>query len=325
MASIPVQSEEHWHALRAQHVGASEVAALFGLSPWTTAWQLHMIKAGKLPAPDLSDSDAVRTGKHFEPAIAAFAAEKYGISLRKVRRYLTDDTTPGMGASLDYEQIGTGALIPTEIKWSVFGHGWDYEGDSITQAPEHYILQVQQEIACAGASEAQLFAFVNGDVRRMVIPRREPIIQAIREEIAEFWNRMRRGEEPPIDFTLDADAIGVLAALNPMCSVDLSGDAEAETLAATYLAARDEEKNASDRKTAAQAALTKKLLDLAAAKGATVDEQKVVASTGGYRISASMVAGNAGTVVTPEMVGTVIGGRRGYRRVTISRVKEKVS
>lgn len=321
MTSTPVRDRAHWHELRAAHVGASESAALFGLSPWLSRWQLHMIKTGLLPAPDLEDNLAVAHGRHFEPAVATYAAEKFGIRLRKVQRYLTADDCAGMGASLDYEQFGDGQLIPVEIKFSLHGD-WDWQGEEIIEAPEYYLIQCQHQLACMpSAPHAVLLAFTGGDLRRMIVPRRETMIAAIKREVATFWTDLRAGKEPPIDFAVDAEAIGRLAAISPLCRVELP--AYAQQLAADYLAAKASAADCENMATAARAELTKLLLDLAAERGAVVDEQKVVANLGPYRLSATAVAGNPGTVISQEMVGTVIGQRNGYRRITISEPKPK--
>ncbi len=46
------------------------------------------------------------------------------------------------------------------------------------------------------------------------------------------------------------------------------------------------------------------------------DAEKVVA--GRYSLSAGMVKDTAGTTITPDMVGTVIGARKGYRMCKVS-------
>src|ERR1700761_6912731 len=75
MTSITINSPEHWHELRAQHVGCSEIAALFGEHQHLTPFELWHIKNGTLPAPYLGDNDRVFWGTTLEPAIAAGAAK----------------------------------------------------------------------------------------------------------------------------------------------------------------------------------------------------------------------------------------------------------
>ena len=134
MAKITVRDEAHWHKLRAKHIGGSDVAALFGLSSFSTRWQLWMEKSGKLPPEDLSNNKAVQAGTFLEAGIAQWAASLWDWDIKKVEEYHTADDTPGMGATLDYA-LASG--VPVEIKWnSGFSDGWKYEGDTIIEAPE---------------------------------------------------------------------------------------------------------------------------------------------------------------------------------------------
>ena len=48
MPEVPITSEAEWRELRARHVGGSEVAALYGCSPYLSHWALWQIKAGLL-------------------------------------------------------------------------------------------------------------------------------------------------------------------------------------------------------------------------------------------------------------------------------------
>jgi putative phage-type endonuclease len=317
--------EASWHDLRGRHVGASEVAALFNLSPWMTRWQLYMEKryiltGGKEGLPREEGDTQMRQGQHFEPAIASYAAEKFKTKYVKVTRYLSDDEAPGMGASLDFE-TETDPPIPIEIKWSLYGQDWEWEGDAITQAPDYYIMQCQQQMACCGATEAHLIAFTGGDVRRMVIRRSEPIIAAIRDAVRAFWDDVSAGREPPPDFSLDGEAIARLAKVRPMARVELT--AEDAAILHRYVGAHEAEKAATEAKDAAKAEITKRLLDLAAEMGVTEDAAKVEAVTGPFKVTASMIQGTPGTLITAEMVGERYGTRNPYRRITVSTPKDR--
>jgi putative phage-type endonuclease len=113
MAIIQVRDQKHWHELRSQHIGGSDIAALFGLSPYSSRWQLWMEKAGKLPPEDISGNKAVQAGTFLESGIANWAAHRWSMELTKVNDYYTVDDCPGMGASFDYI-AHTGA--PVEIE-----------------------------------------------------------------------------------------------------------------------------------------------------------------------------------------------------------------
>lgn len=281
-----------------------------------------MTKTNRLPEIDLSDNAAVSAGRHFEGGIAAWAAEKWGLKLRKVRRYFVDDECPGLGASLDFEAYGDGdGLIPVENKFSIRGYGFECEGDEITEVPDHYAMQLQHQLCVTGAPYGFIVALIDGDLKRIRMERREKIIASIRREVAQFWLDVKELREPPVDFAADAEAISRLAAINPLCRVDLPK--ECEKLAAEYLVAKSLEREHEKRADAARAEILKTMLDMATAKGATVDEQSIRCDIGGFRISASMVAGGPGTLITPELVGTYYGARKAYRRMMISEPKAK--
>jgi putative phage-type endonuclease len=319
VSSIKILNDQHWHELRQKYIGASESAALFGLLPWKTPWQLFMEKSGKLPAPDIDDVKHIKEGKHFEPAIASWAQEHFGITLQKARRYLVDDAVSGMGASLDYEQVGTGERIPTELKWVVRSDDrWEYEGDLIIEAPDYYLVQVQHQIACADASCGQLIAFINGGVRRAIYKRRDGMIAAIRQNISKFWHDVAAGNEPPIDFQADADAVMRYATALPSKRVDWTPEIARLAKRAHWMQGfKARAEKACD---AAKAELAHMMI---ATSGTNDPEAKIVTEGDGFRISNTFVPDFAGKEITEDMVGTRIFNRSAYRLVTVSRPKPK--
>lgn len=311
MAIVEFKNEEAWHRLRAQNVGASEVAALFGLSPWTTKWKLYMEKIGKLPLQKFENW--VARGRHFEPAIASYAREELDLDLVKVNHYCTDDACTGMGASLDYT-LASDQGVPGEIKWVERFEGWDWTGAELTKIPDYYMIQVQQQMGCTGASRAVVVAFVAGEVRHMWVPRSEPIIGAIRTHVKEFWADVAANKEPPVDFLKDADAIFDIAKNWPMRTIELP--THAANLFSIYLSSKDLKKRAEEAQEAAEAELVKMVMDAGIG-----NDGQAVASCADYSMKMTRVADNPGKIVTPQMVGEIIGARRGFMRTTISKKK----
>lgn len=311
MAIIPVRDEAHWHELRAKHIGGSDVAGLFGLSPYTSKWQLWMEKAGKLPPEDLSDSKVIQAGKFLESGIANWAAHRWGMTIEKVNDYFTVDDCPGMGASFDYI---THERAPMEIKWSARGHGWVYNGEEILEAPDNYILQVQHQLACTDSDHAWLIALIDDEPRRMKVPRNDNIIDAIKAEISAFWQSIADGVEPPIDFTTDVPALTKLMGTLPKSEIEL--DPAEALLFEEYKLAKEDEKRAIQRADEAKGELLTKVR--AKLETMNTSKDKAVVKCGDHKMSISVVADNPGKVITPDMVGTLTGKRTGYTRVTIS-------
>jgi putative phage-type endonuclease len=300
---IAIQNEPHWHELRAKHIGGSEVAALFGRSPYVTPWQLHMTKAGKLDMP--FDDTHTRAGKFFEQGIAAWAADKWGMAIQKVEEYYTDDSTPGMGATLDYADDSG---VPVEIKFTHHaGDSWKYEGDLLTEIPEAYVFQCQHQMACYGGDYAWLVAFIKGEVRRMKVRRSEEIIGQIRKRIADFWKAVAEDRPPPIDYQEDGDALNHMLLVGGVKDVSLP---EVEDLIEVFIEATAQAKEAKERADGFKAQITEAVLK--AMHGQNEPWKKAVVSAGRMRVTFTSVDENPGKLVTPEMVGTHVGGKKGY-------------
>jgi putative phage-type endonuclease len=312
MGALSVRDQTHWHELRSQHIGASEVAALFDMSPFTTLWQLWMEKSGKLPPEDLSGNKSVQAGTFLESGIANWAAHRWDMKIEKVVDYYTADDCPGMGASLDFQTNGG---HPVEIKWSAHGDGWEYEGDTITCAPDNYVLQVLHQMACTDAEYGWLIALIRNEPRRMKVPRSEDVISKIKSHVAKFWDSVSCGAEPPVDFDKDGEAVVRLLDFVPISDVMLG--TEHAHLFQKYLDNAKVEKEAKANKEAAKTELL--ALCVEEMKKMNTSQDRAVAKCGDHKLSISTVKASVGTEITAEMIGNFYGARSGYKKVTVSK------
>lgn len=220
------KNREKWLAARARNINSSEVAALFGLSPYMTPLELWALKTGRIDD-GFKDNDRAAAGRHLEAGIASWASEKFGLVLRRFKDYLED---PGArtGSSYDFEVVEwadapvknwTGR-VPAEIKlvdYTVFkgtfkagytDRKWNDDNTDDIQAPPHIELQVQHEMMLSGAPFAVILVLVAGnDLRIVVRLRNETIIGKIRDRIAQFWADVDAGREPSADYERDAETI----------------------------------------------------------------------------------------------------------------------
>lgn len=312
---ITITNESHWHELRAKHIGGSEVAALFGRSPYTTPWQLWMEKAGKLERP--FDERWTRAGKFFEAGIAAWAADKWNMNIHKVEEYHTDDETPGLGATLDY---ATDDGVPVEIKFNHWKSAdWTCEGDVLTQVPESYIWQVQHQLACYGGDYGWLVAFIDGEPRRMKVRRSERIIQNIRKAVLDFWASISNDKPPSVDYVNDGEALADMLFMNRVHDVTLPPDMQERFQKYLEWQALLKEGETITK------ALKAELLEAAenAMRGINDRGPKAIVRCGPYKMSLTVVDESPGKLVTPDMVGTHIGGRKGYLLPRFSRIEEE--
>ena len=308
-------SEAEWLEWRTKDVTSTEASALFGMSPYSTAYELWCQKKGTLPA-TFEDNDRMQAGRHIEPAIASLVAERYGCSLSPMKGY-SRDADDRMGASHDYRcEDGAAFGFPGEpgicemknVDWLVYRRGWS-EGE----APDHIEIQLQHQLELTGMAWGGIFALVGGNnVVGYVRARNPEVGAAIRRKIRDFWLSVDTDQAPPIIYPDDAD---VVIAMNQFAGGDAyraeEGDPLNELLA-EFDAANTQASAAEVAKKIAKA----KILDL-------VGDASAIHWPGG-KVSLTQVADSAGTLITEDMVGQTYGGRKGYRlfRSTPTKTKE---
>lgn len=198
MSATPVRDEAHWHELRARHIGGSEIAALFGLSPFQTAFTLWHHKAGRVVAPEL-DSAKLRWGKMLEPLIAHELGRALGWTLEASRVYWTHGSVEGLGCTLDFDvldhQWGPG-IVETKV---VFDYA-DYKRDwSDLRAPPNYELQVQHQLLCTGREWCAIVAWVaqTATLAPALIRRPAPgVTGQIEDRVGAFWRSIAEDRPP---------------------------------------------------------------------------------------------------------------------------------
>lgn len=293
-ATLP-KDKADWHAKRAQHIGGSEIAALFYLwqladgrlaylhmfevpptgstclgcvSRHTTGYRLYWQKRGILPPEDLDGVERVMLGQELEPAIARASERKWGWRLENARSYVKHPAVAGMGASRDFQQVAPG-YPPVEVKnvdFLIFRDLWQARGDEIAAPPIDITLQVQHQIACGhsrgGVSpHGWVVACVGGNrLYRGRIERHEPTIARIEQAVAAFW-RAVESETPPLDVA-DFDTVAELSLLGAEvrnAPLDLTADNRLPTLCARFLRIQERRKKAEDIEARVKAEIALKL------------------------------------------------------------------
>lgn len=145
-----VQGSPEWLAYRLQTRNASETAAVLGVSPWLTAYQLWELRTGRR---ELRANAAMQRGTALEaPARRAYEA-RTGYVMEPIVMQDGDYSASLDGATLD------GDLI-VEIKCPMQGRASTlWQQVTAGTVPEHYQLQVQHQLMVSGAAFAHLFVF----------------------------------------------------------------------------------------------------------------------------------------------------------------------
>jgi putative phage-type endonuclease len=190
-----VQGSPDWLAYRLGMRNASETAAVLGLSPWTTPYQLWLLKTGRQQQ---TVSTAMQHGTDLEPA----ARTAYETQTGHVMQPLVLQDGP-YSASLDGMTL-EGDLI-VEIKCPMRGTRSDLWQDAAAgQVPEHYMFQVQHQLMVSGATLAHLWVFDGVQGLLCPIARDEESMLRIRQGWEQFQTYLDTDTPPPLT---DADTV----------------------------------------------------------------------------------------------------------------------
>ncbi len=294
---------------RRKYIGASEVAALFGVHPQISKFELWHRKAGNIPEPDLSSNERVYWGNQLESAIAHGFSQQMGWKIRKVHRYIEHPLIKGMGASLDFEIVdhkrGPAPLEIKTVDWLQFRNWPDGE------PPLNYMLQLQHQMAVTKRDWGVVGVLVGGNEAKPYYFERHPgAIAKIESAVADFWDSIRENKSPKPDFEADCGLISNLySEVEGGKVLDLSQDNRFVELCHSYIDASEREKAAKKDKDAAKAEMITKI----------EDAERIFC--GDFSISAKYVADIPETTITTDMVGQTIGGRKGYRNLRLTQTK----
>ena len=184
---VPDTSE--WIEERRRSVGASEVAAVMGLSKWTTPLDVYRSKHG--------------IDKPFDPLLALVGHMDEAVMHRWLVELsgLNPDLSPGfMARSTEHPFIHATpdrmwGDIPVQLKTAheFTAHKWD-EG-----IPTEYRVQVQTEMLVTGAARALLVVRIGArDFRAIWEPRDDRFIdEHLIPTVREFWDTNVRAQVPP--------------------------------------------------------------------------------------------------------------------------------
>jgi len=295
--------EKSWLALRKNDITSTESPALFGLSPYSTLFELYHTKRGVDAG--FPDNDRITWGQRLQDVIAAGIASDQGWTARRMDEYLRDPELR-MGASYDFEVIcpvrGKGVLEIKNVDSLIYKNEWI--GGDTPEAPSHIEIQHQHQLELArhhGYTWGCIAALVGGNSTKLIFREYDPKVgAALRASIEKFW---AMSEAPEPDYREDAEFISLLYKyVEPGKVLDLSDSAKATKVAAA-LNTLSEIKNNAER--GCEALKAELLMMIGDAEKVTLD---------GFNISAGFVG-----------PASIAYERSGYRTFRLTEKKKKES
>lgn len=307
--TIQPTDEKAWLQLRTVDLTSTEISALFGCSPYCTAYELFFRKRDATIT-ELEPSERMKWGTRLQTAIAEGVALDNHWSIRPMTEYMRAPELR-LGSSFDFaieagmpgakEQGALNGILEVKnVDFLQFREGWLVDGDNI-EAPPHIEFQAQHQMLVSGRAFAYIAALVSGNTVKLI--RRvadESIQDAIKTKAREFWASIAANTPPPPQFPRDAETVARLHGFAEPGKIIEATNA-VTTLATEYRKLSEEMKAADDARKSTKAQL---LLEIG-------DAEKVLGN--GFNISAG-VQGPA-HVEAHE--------RAGFRRFGVTFKKEK--
>lgn len=215
---------------RQKFLGGSDVAAIFGVSPWRTPLDLYLDKItprAEQPQIDEAKEKFFARRKHQEPIVAAMLSEEYGVTVTCLsldgnpNRY-QDEEHPFLAAEIDFEfrmspkvrecfpdradfaAIPDGTLLNGEIKTvhPFKASEWGDEGSE--EVPIHYAAQVMHGLGITKRPAALVAALFGLDTLVCFpVMRDEETISAMRAKAITFWTHNVLQRIPPDPVNID--------------------------------------------------------------------------------------------------------------------------
>lgn len=304
-AKLPQTAGDGDDAFRAQHVGASEVPALFDCSPWLTHFELWHRKAGSIATPEFDLDERMRWGVLLEPVILDEACARYGWETVETPKNLSNGR--GLGGHPDrfVRRLSDGKVGPVEAK----AVDWIQRKKWGEEPPLNYLLQPQTYCGLGDAEWCAIVALVGGNsLERWEFDFRPNLYAEIEKRVEEFWQSIRANDPPRPDFARDGATLAEVLGEPTEEVIDLRHDNAADDLACNFLMAKARIKEAEQDAEEAKNALLMKIGNAG------------FAMLPNHKIGANQTKGSADKIITAEMVGEIIKGRRGYRRFDIKEI-----
>jgi putative phage-type endonuclease len=188
--------KDEQQAVRSKGIGASEVAAVVGLSPWQGPHDIWERKTGR--APPQTDNSAIIWGSIMEPAIISVWRARTGNRVRYTGRHqrtYVHPQNPLCVATPDGLIEPGGVNLEVKTYGSRVAHHWGEPGTD--DIPEYYLAQCTWQMAASGRKRTLLLASHDRDIDEYHVLYDADFYSAMAEQVARFWRDYVETDTPP--------------------------------------------------------------------------------------------------------------------------------
>jgi putative phage-type endonuclease len=206
-------TREEFLARRRQGIGGSDIAAILGVSKYSSPYQLWLDKTGR--ADDDIDDDRLEImnwGALLEDVIAKEYAARNGVKIQRINQQLEHPSLSIALANLDRVIVNPGTIarwtgdkikgasrileIKTASAFTESGGDWGDEGTD--EVPLPYFLQTQWYMGIAGVHSANIAVLFGGQKLKTYESAHDAeFFDDLLNEAGDFWNRYVITDTPP--------------------------------------------------------------------------------------------------------------------------------
>lgn len=188
---VPVQNTPEWLEWRRSRIGASDAAAILGVSQWDSAFDLWQRKLGIIPEQEKNSS--MLRGIELESQARKIVEDEFGIDLPAVVKEHYNPEMKWMIASLDgwneKDQIALEIKCPGKS---------DHQCALDGKVPPKYIPQVQHQLEVIGMDTMYYVSFDGFSCTYVRVDRDQKYIDRLITKELEFLECMRSFVAPPL-------------------------------------------------------------------------------------------------------------------------------
>ncbi len=246
-------SRADWLSLRQSGIGGSDIAAIIGVSPYATAYDIYQSKTQPLSDEDMSEF--AYWGTVMEDVVAKEFSKRSGLKVQNVNFMMRHPVHTFAVANIDRAVVNrdiagnvrykdgkltTDQIVEIKTASEYVGKNWgDEDSDEV---PDQYQCQAQWYMGVTDTQVCHMAVLIGGNkYRQYRIERNQDLIDVLFETAHDFWhNNVLAGIEP--DATTLQNAKDKYPRHDPDTTLDVEADSEAAKAFEHYESLKAQEK-----------------------------------------------------------------------------------
>ena len=245
-------SRQDWLALRQSGIGGSDIAAIIGVSPYATAYDIYQSKTQPV---NEDSNEFAYWGTVLEDTVAREFSKRSGLKIQNVNFLMRHPEHRWAIANIDRAVVNrdvsgnvrfkdgkltTDQIVEIKTASEYVGKNWGNEDSD--EVPDQYQCQAQWYMGVTGVDVCHMAVLIGGNkYRQYRIERNQDLIDVLFETAHDFWhNHVLAGVEP--DATTLQNAKDKYPRHNPDTTLDVEPDSETAKVFEHYESLKAQEK-----------------------------------------------------------------------------------